>query len=201
MNLESVFGSEIFTWIIIPLLIFAARIADVTLGTMRIVFISKELKYLAPLVGFFEVIIWLLAIRQIMQNLNNVACYIAYGAGFAMGTLIGIHIEHKMAIGSSIIRIITKKDATELIKHLRSEGYGVTSMDAEGSEGKVHVIYMTIRRQDFENISQIIRKFNPDAFYTMEDVRLVSKGIFPMKKHPFLVFPLRGPFRFWRKGK
>ncbi|UCC40546.1 MAG: DUF2179 domain-containing protein [Candidatus Aminicenantes bacterium] len=201
MNVESVFGSEIFTWIIIPLLIFLARIADVTLGTMRIVFISKQLKYLAPLVGFFEVIIWLLAIRQIMQNLNNVACYIAYGAGFAIGTLIGIHIEYKMAIGSSIIRIITKKDATELIGHLRSKGYGVTSMDAEGSEGKVHVIYMTIRRQDFENIAQIIREFNPNAFYTMEDIQLVSKGVFPMKKHSFLIAPLRGPFKFWRKGK
>lgn len=201
MNLESFLGSDIFTWIVIPLLIFVARVVDVTLGTMRIVFISRELKYLAPIVGFFEVIIWLVAIRQIMQNLNNVACYIAYGAGFALGTLIGIHIEHKMAIGSSIIRIITKKDATELIKHLRSEGYGATSIDAEGSEGKVHVIYMTIRRQDFENIAQIIREFNPNAFYTMEDVRLVSKGIFPMKKPSFSWSPLRGPFRFWRKGK
>jgi len=201
MNLESFLGSDIFTWIVIPLLIFVARVVDVTLGTMRIVFISRELKYLAPIVGFFEVIIWLVAIRQIMQNLNNVACYIAYGAGFALGTLIGIHIEHKMAIGSSIIRIITKKDATELIKNLRSEGYGTTSIDAEGSEGKVHVIYMTIRRQDFENIAQIIREFNPNAFYTMEDVRLVSKGIFPMKKPSFSGIPLLGPFRFWRKGK
>jgi len=121
VNLESFISSEIFKWIVMPLLIFTARILDVSLGTVRIVFVSRGLKYLAPLVGFFEVIIWLLAIRVIIQNLNNVACYIAYGAGFAMGTFIGLQIEKKIAIGNSLIRIITKKDATELIEHLKEK--------------------------------------------------------------------------------
>jgi len=201
MNLESVFGSEIFKWFIIPFLIFLARIFDVSLGTMRIVFVSKELKYFAPLVGFFEVLIWLFAIRAIMQNLNNIACYIAYGAGFAMGTFIGLYIEKRLAIGKSIIRIITQKDSTELIEHLRSKGYGVTSMDAQGFNGKVHIIYMIIRRHDFENVAEIIKKFNPNAFYTIEDVRFVSEGIFPIKKSALSTSLLLGPFRYWRKGK
>ncbi|NIM91799.1 MAG: DUF2179 domain-containing protein [Candidatus Aminicenantes bacterium] len=201
MNVESFLSSEIFKWIVIPLLIFMARILDVSLGTVRIIFVSRGLKYLAPLVGFFEVIIWLLAIRVIIQNLNNVACYIAYGAGFAMGTFIGLQIEKKIAIGNSIIRVITKKDATELIEHLREKDYGITSIDAQDLRGKVHVIYIIIRRHDIENVAGIIREFNPQAFYTIEDIRLVSRGIFPLRKSRLPHLPVIGPFMFWRKGK
>ncbi len=201
MNAESVIGSNAFTWIILPLLIFLARVLDVSLGTIRIVFVSRGLKFLAPVVGFVEVIIWLLAIRVIMQNLNNWVCYIAYGAGFAMGTFIGLQIEKRIAIGNSIIRIITQKDATELIGRLRSKGYGVTSMEAQGVKGKVNVIYMIIKRQDFEKVTEIIKTFNPKAFYTVEDACLVSAGTFPMRKSRLPHIPIIGTFMFWRKGK
>ena len=201
MNLEAVFGSEVFKWAIIPLLIFLARILDVSLGTMRIVFVSRGLKYLAPVVGFFEVIIWLLAIRAIMQNLNNVICYLAYGAGFAMGTFVGLYIEKRLAIGNSLIRIITQKDSTELINHLRSKGYGVTNMEANGVKGKVHVIYIIIKRSDFQDVAEIIRQHNPKAFYSVEDVSTVIKGVFPLRKPSLPSSPQLGPFRFWRKGK
>jgi len=135
-----------------------------------------------------------------MQNLNNVMCYFAYGAGFAMGTFIGIKIESKMALGLSVVRIITSKDASELIDFLRSKNYGVTSIVARGSMGNVNVIFMIIKRQSFKEVSEIIQRFNPKAFYTVEDVRMVSEGIFPMGSRPFMR-PLTGPFRFWRKGK
>jgi len=118
-----------------------------------------------------------------------------------MGTFIGLCIEKSMAIGKLIICLITQKDSTELINHLKSKGCGVTSMDAQGAKGKVHVIYLIIKRRDFENIDGIIRKFNPKAFYTVEDVRLVSKGIFPLKKTGLSKSPLLDRFRYWRKGK
>ncbi len=194
-------GSDVFRWVILPLLIFLARILDVSLGTIRIVFVSRGLKYLAPVIGFIEVIIWLLAIRVIMQNLNNFACYFAYGAGFAMGTFIGLQIEKRIAIGNSIIRIITQKDATQLIDYLRSQGFGVTHMDAQGIKGKVNVIYMIIKRQDFEKVTQIINKFNPKAFFTVEDVCMVSAGTFPLRRSRLSHIPLIGSFMFWRKGK
>lgn len=201
MNLEAIVGSGTFKWLILPLLIFLARILDVSLGTIRIVFVSRGFKYFAPVVGFFEVIIWLLAIRIIMQNLNNFVCYIAYGAGFGMGTLIGIIIEKKLAIGRSIIRIISQKDATPLIDFLRLAGYGVTSLDAQGTKGKVNVIYMVIKRRDHEKIAETIQRFNPKAFYTLENVSLVSEGIFPLRKHYIYPSPLIDTFKFWRKGK
>jgi len=201
MNLEIITDSEIFKWIILPLLIVLARILDVCLGTIRIVFISKGLKYLAPIIGFFEVLIWLITIRVIMQNLNNIACYIAYGLGFAMGTFIGLQVEKRLAIGKSIIRIITQKNATELVEHLREKGFGVTSLDAHGAKGNVGVIYMIVRRHDLENVGTIIKKLNPNAFYTVEDVRMVSKGVFPLKKVHRPSISLINLHRFWRKGK
>ena len=104
------FNTELFTWVILPLLIFLARILDVSIGTMRLIFVSKGMKYLAPILGFFEVIIWLLAISQIMQHLDNVLCYVAYGLGFAMGNYLGIVLEEKMSIGTVLIRVIPQKE-------------------------------------------------------------------------------------------
>lgn len=201
MDIGSVFGSGIFTWVILPFLIFLARAVDVSLGTIRIVFVSRGLRFLAPVVGFFEVIIWLLAIRVIMQNLDNAVCYIAYGAGFAMGTFIGLHIEKRMAIGTAIVRIITHKDSTPLIDRLRKEGFGVTSLDAQGKKGLVHVLFMIIRRCDFEKVAKIIQQHNPKAFYTVEDTRIVSEGFYPNRKSRLRAFPIIRPAQFWRKGK
>lgn len=118
-----------------------------------------------------------------------------------MGTFMGLFIEKKLAIGTAIIRIITEKDASDLVFHLRCRGYGVTSMEAEGIDGKVDDIYLIIKRQDYEKVTEIIREFNPKAFYTLEHVQFVSEGIFPLKKAKPFWRPLTGPFRFWRKGK
>jgi len=124
---ESFLSPEIFTYVILPIMIFCARICDVSLGTIRVIFISKGIKYLAPIIGFFEVIIWLLAIGQVMNNLTNGVAYIAYGAGFASGTFIGMIIEEKISLGLTSVRIITREDPAELMKYLRSHDYGVTS--------------------------------------------------------------------------
>lgn len=194
-------NTEILNWLILPLLIFAARILDVTLGTMRIIYVSKGLKYLAPLVGFFEVIIWLLAIRVIMQNLNNVVCFLAYGAGFAMGNYVGLYVERKLAVGKLLIRVITQQDSVELIKLLRSKGFGVTNIDAQGAEGKVQILYVIIKRQDYGKVAEAIQRFNPKSFFTVSDAGWVSQGIFPPKQPRLPVGPFIGTFKFWRKGK
>ena len=88
MDLLELYNSDIFKWVILPLLIFIARLIDVSLGTLRIIFVSHGLKYIAPLVGFVEINVWLLAIGQIMQNLDNLVCSLAYAGGFAMGAFL-----------------------------------------------------------------------------------------------------------------
>ena len=135
--MEFFITNDLFAWVILPLLIFSARICDVTLGTIRVIFISKGLKYIAPAIGFFEVIIWLLAVSQVMNNLTNAAAYVAYGGGFATGTLLGMLIEERLSIGTVVVRVITKDDAGDLAGILRSDGYGVTNIRAEGATGPV----------------------------------------------------------------
>jgi uncharacterized protein YebE (UPF0316 family) len=170
-------NSEIYGWILLPILIFFARVIDVSIGTIRIIFVSKGIKYFAALAGFFEIIIWLMAIGQIMQNLSNVYYYIFYAGGFAIGNLIGITIEDKISIGIVGIRIITRKDAAELIKSLRSLNFGSTVVDADGPKGKVKLIFTIINRQNISEVINIVKKHNPNAFYSIEDIRKVSESL------------------------
>jgi uncharacterized protein YebE (UPF0316 family) len=199
---ESFLSPEIVTYAVLPFMIFCARICDVTLGTIRVIFISKGIKFLAPMIGFFEVIIWLLAIGQVMNNLTNIVAYIAYGAGFASGTFIGMLIEEKISLGLTSVRIITKEDPMELMKYLRSHDYGVTSIDGEGATGKVKMVFTIIKRQDLPHVVGIIQQFHPNAFYSIEEVKTVAEGVFP-EKHPrgFGIFSWIDSLRFYRKGK
>lgn len=174
-------NSDLFAWVILPCLIFLARICDVTIGTIRIIFVSKERKLWASIFGFFEVLIWLVVIGQVMQNLDNVFCYIAYAAGFACGNYIGITIEGKLAMGVLIVRIFTTNGETKLIDSLRASGFGVTNIAAQGGSGPVNVVYTIIKRSCLQEVVSIIKQFNPKAFYSVEEVRSVNAGVFPIK--------------------
>lgn len=176
------FGSDIFVWIILPLLIFTARILDVSIGTIRIIYVSRGYKYLAPLLGFFEVLIWLLAITQIIQNLTNFAYYVAYAGGFAMGNFVGIILEGKLAMGTLAVRIFTIKGAGDLVERLKRAGYGVTIINAEGATGDVKIVFTVIKRKDLQNVVELINEYNPKAFFSIEEVRSASEGIFPSVK-------------------
>ena len=175
------FSSEVFTWVVLPLLIFFARILDVSIGTMRLIFVSKGMKFLAPILGFFEVIIWLLAIGQIMQHLDNAMCYVAYGLGFAMGNYLGIVLEEKMSIGTVLIRVIPQKETTQLSGVLRDSGFGVTEVNVEGMKGSVKMILSIINRKDIRDFIEKVNTYNPKAFYTIEDVNAVKDGF--IKNH------------------
>jgi uncharacterized protein YebE (UPF0316 family) len=196
----SFFDSSFFSYGIMPLLIFLARICDVSIGTMRIIFVSKGKKNIAPILGFFEVLIWIIAISKIMQNLDNYVNYIAYAAGFATGNLIGMIIEEKLAVGIQMIRIFTHQNGLDLVRNLNESGYGATSVEAHGAKEKVHLIYTIVQRNELKNVLEIIDRFNPKAFYTIEDVKAANEGIFPPRKQN-TVFPFSNILREWRKGK
>lgn len=212
MTLAGLSDSGLYTWVLLPVLIMLARICDVSIGTIRLMFLARGDKLIAPLLGFFEVIIWLLAIREIMQNLANPACYIAYGAGFGLGNLVGILIDEKLAIGKRVLRVITKQDASDLIASLTEAGFGVTTVPAEGSQGKVSIVFMVVDRNDIHRAITLIKAFNPKAFYSVEDVRFASEGVFPEKQRWNRRLELRSPPTFpgfpslmrfprFRKGK
>ena len=174
---------EIYSWLILPLLIFLARIGDVSMETIRVIYISRGIKYLAPIIAFFEIIIWLLAMEVVMSDLSNIANFFAFAFGFATGTYVGLVIEEKLSIGMVIMRIVTTEESNEEIAmFLEAEHFGVTSMDAKGSRGNVKMILTLVNRADVPRITRHLQTTNPTAFFSIEDVRYANQGVFRPKK-------------------
>jgi uncharacterized protein YebE (UPF0316 family) len=179
--MELFFESNIYAYVVIPLLIVAAKISDVTLGTVRIIVVAKGDKYLAPILGFFEVLIWVLTIGLIMANLNNWLAYFFYAFGFAIGNYIGILMEERLAMGNVIVHVITKKKAGDLLRILKARKYRITHLKAQGNEGEVSVIYILVKRKNLDKLVKRVKKTHPRAFFSIEDVRFVSEGLMPLK--------------------
>jgi len=165
----------------IPLLICLARICDVTIGTIRIMYVARGIKVLSAILGFFEVLIWLFAIGQIISNLTNVVNYIAFATGYALGNYIGITIEEKLSVGVLMLRIITRDKTDTLVRALREAGFGITTVDGQGIYGPVDVIFTVINRTDLKGVVEIIKEHHPQAIYSVQDVKSVSTAPFP---HP-----------------
>jgi uncharacterized protein YebE (UPF0316 family) len=166
-----------FDYLILPLFIFCLRICDVTLDTMRIIFMTKGYRTLAPIIGFFEILIWIVAITRIMQNLNSWVSYVAYAAGFATGNYVGMLLDEKLAIGHELIRVITKVEAGDLASALRSAGYGVTAVKATGMQGDVGILFIIVNRKNQKHAIEIIERHTPNAFFTIENIHFVNRPL------------------------
>ncbi|WP_226390143.1 DUF2179 domain-containing protein [Penaeicola halotolerans] len=184
-------SDTLFTYLVLPLIIFIARLADVSLATMRIMFVMTGKRKIAPLFGFFEALIWLLAIGQIIQNIDSPLSYLAYAGGFAGGTYIGMYIEEKLALGRVVVRVITQTAATDLIEYLNKKDIRYTNIDAEDNDGKANILFSVIKREDLREYIDTIKTFNPRAFYTVESVKKVSDEELAVESGR--AFPLR----FW----
>jgi uncharacterized protein YebE (UPF0316 family) len=196
----SFFDSNLFSYFIMPLLIFLARICDVSIGTLRIIFVSKGKRNIAPVLGFFEVLIWITAISKIMENLDNYINFVAYAAGFATGNYVGMIIEEKLAMGILMIRVFALERGSELVQSLNKQGFGATVVEARGAREKIDLIYSIVKRNELANVLDIITRFNADQFYTIEEVKAVNEGIFtPSGSNS--AFPFSNILRQWRKGK
>ncbi|MDQ3192296.1 MAG: DUF2179 domain-containing protein [Bacteroidota bacterium] len=167
---------DYYNWILFPLLIFFARVCDVSLGTLRSVLAAKGYKTIVPFIGFFEVLIWLAAISQIFKNLdNNILFYFAWAAGYATGSYFGLVLEEKLALGVQVVRIITNQSCENLIVALNNEKYGLTIVDANGSRGPVKIIFTTVKRKNVPKVVSFINEFNPNSFFSVEDVKSASQ--------------------------
>jgi len=176
---------DTYPWLL-PVIIFVGRICDVTLGTLRIIFVSKGEKKKAPIVGFFEVFIWVIVISQIFRNANDIIAYLAYAGGYATGNYVGILVENKIAFGFQLFRIYTKKNGAELTQILNKNGLGSTFIKGEGAISQVSVIETVVSRKCEKMVINIINNFDGDAFYLIEDIRSKEKGIFSTAGAPRL---------------
>ena len=179
---------DFYNWVLFPLLIFFARVSDVSLGTLRSVLASKGNKGIVPIIGFFEVLIWLFAITQIFHSLNdNFIFYLAWAGGYATGSYVGLTIEEKLALGIQVVRVITNQKCDKLIEALRKENYGLTVVDGQGARGPVKILFTTVQRKNVEKVIKVINQYNPNSFYSIEDVKNASQVAYsgtPMGKSP-----------------
>lgn len=170
---------DTYPWLL-PIVIFFGRICDVTLGTLRIIFVSKGERNKAPIVGFFEVFIWVVIISQIFSHANSIVAYLAYAGGYAAGNYVGILVENKIAFGFQLFRVYTKKNGSELTQLLNTSGFGSTLIRGEGAVSEVDIIETVVSRKACAKVTDIIDTFDENAFYLVEDIRSKQKGIFAM---------------------
>jgi len=191
------FSADIFSFLILPLLIFIARICDVSINTIRIIYMLGGRRFTATLLGFFEAFIWLLVIREIFKHLDNWLCYVAYPAGFATGIFVGMIIEEKIAYGKVIVRIITRKDVNQLIQYLNIQHFRFTKVETEGPDGKENLVFTVLDREQLDDLLNKLKELIPTAFYTIEKVKAAAEsGALPEERGGLRIFTwLRGVIR------
>ena len=163
--------------------IFFARIIDVSIGTLRIAMISRGHRYVAPIFGFVEVIIWLTAISKALATIESVYSYVIYAAGFAAGNYVGMLLEEKLPFGYKSLRVITTKEVSALPLMLREEGFGVTISDGIGLKGPVSIIYSLVPKKRMQHFLEIVNILEPNAFITIEEVRPHRAGFVTRKTY------------------
>ncbi|HZZ78594.1 MAG TPA: DUF2179 domain-containing protein [Gemmataceae bacterium] len=176
--------------LLVPLLIFLAELCVVTIGTLRIIFVARSNKIVAPVLGFFESFIWLVAISQIMRDHSEWTSFVAFGLGFALGNYVGIMIEKRLALGTVIVRIITRRDPTSLIARLRGADFGVTAVEGQGATGKVQIVMTVVKRRQLPQIVTMIETHHPNTFYAVDELQSANEGIFPTAKERPGLIPL-----------
>lgn len=154
----------------IPLLIFAARVGDVSIGTMRTILVTNGYKKSAAMLGFFEVTIWVLAVSGVIQNLHSPWSVLAYAGGYATGVLVGMTIEERLALGYRVVRVISMQQNGNLCERLRAKDWRATRVNGHGRDGAIEIAFLAIPRRDQARLMRDVRSITPDAFITVERV-------------------------------
>ncbi|MDF9796104.1 uncharacterized protein YebE (UPF0316 family) [Catalinimonas alkaloidigena] len=170
---------DFFDFVFLPLMIFIARVSDVTLATVKLMFVVNNARKFAAILGFFEALITILALSRIMQDASNMAAYVMYAAGFAAGTYIGMRIEEKLAYGSVVIRIISKKIPDTLLIHLSENRYRYSMVDANDQSGNTQILFTVCKRSKVSTFLRNLENIAPEALYTIEGVKQVSHDLLP----------------------
>jgi uncharacterized protein YebE (UPF0316 family) len=159
-----------------PLVIFALRIVDVSLDTMRVLSAVRGSRWVAAGLGFFQALIWLVVVGNAIKHLDSAWHILGYAAGFGAGTLVGISIENALAYGLATVRVVSRDGGVEIAHALRERGYGVTEFGGQGRDGRVEILNSVVQRQDLEEVMRIVDRWDPGAFVTVEEPKFLRGG-------------------------
>lgn len=166
-----------------PIAVFFLRVTDVSMATVRMLLIMRGRRFLAPLIGFFEILIWVTAIGIVVQHLQSPLHVVGYAGGFAAGSFLGLLLEERLALGLATIRTVVRSGGPELSAELREAGFGVTEMAGRGREGVVEVLYSVLPRRRVPTALELIHRGAPDSFVVVDEPRGVHRGwLYPAKK-------------------
>lgn len=155
------------------LLIFCARVADVSMGTIRTIYVIRGQRSAAWWIGFFEVLIWVVAVSRVINDLDRPIYAVAYALGFATGNFVGVTIEQRLAMGNRVVRVFSRKgDAIASV--IRDAGYGATVFDGRGKDGPVELVYIEVPRREVKRVATMVRQVDPGCFYVIDDIREAS---------------------------
>jgi uncharacterized protein YebE (UPF0316 family) len=161
---------------VMPLIIFCLRVGDMSLDTLRVLFVVRGRKSTAWILGFFQSALWVVAITSVLSNLGNLWNLIGYAGGFATGNVVGMVIEEWLAVGHGHLRIISSRRGTAIAEAIRSAGYAATELSGRGKDGMVSVINCSVRRRDIDRVREQVKHIDPEAFLTVEEVRPLQRG-------------------------
>ncbi len=167
-----------FTWtaVVVALSIFALRVVDMSLDTIRLLYVVRGKKTLSWILGFFQSAVFVVAISSALSNMNNVLSLLGYAGGFATGNVIGMLIEERLAVGHIQLTIMSSLRGASIAEQLRTAGYAVTEISGRGRAGMVSVLHVDVKRKDIDHAETIILEADPEAFVTAEDVRPLRRG-------------------------
>jgi uncharacterized protein YebE (UPF0316 family) len=157
-------------------LIFLLRVSDMTLDTLRVLVVMRGRKGAAWVLGFFQSLIFVIAITSVLSNLDNPLNILGYAAGFATGNVVGMLIEERLAIGHIQLSIISPGHGAAVAERLRAEGYAITEISARGKDGVVTLLSCSVLRKKVDEVQKLVNEVDDSAFITAEDVRPVRRG-------------------------
>jgi uncharacterized protein YebE (UPF0316 family) len=162
---------------LLPFVIFCLRIGDVSLDTMRMICVVRGLRLVAVGLGFFAVLIWVVAISSVMKCLDNPYNILAYAGGYAIGNWVGMWLESRLALGQQIVRLISDDLDGQLAEHLRAAGFAVTELGGHGRDAPVKICFIAARRREVPAVLKYAIELDPDVFVTVEDVRATNRSL------------------------
>jgi uncharacterized protein YebE (UPF0316 family) len=158
------------------LLIFFLRICDMSMDTLRVLFVVRGKKLFVWILGFLQSIIFVVAISSVLTGERNYLNILGYATGFATGNIVGMLIEGRLAIGHVLVTIISSNRGALLTEKLRASGYAVTEIAGRGKNGTVFELHVSVLRKDVDHVETVVLEADPTAFVTAEDVRPVRRG-------------------------